>query len=150
MARTAPVPNIPAIPGMNPGVFILGGGGAGGGGNGRGGSGSGSGQGAGGTNGGNGANGGGPGANGCGPGSGGGCMNPAHGGNGGTHAGDPVDPVTGRVYTLPQTDLVLTGPMVFELRRSYSSFARERDVGRRAYGSSAAGSDGDEQGTRGQ
>ncbi|XXT17975.1 YwqJ-related putative deaminase [Sorangium sp. So ce429] len=36
-------------------------------------------------------------------------MNPAHGGNGGTHAGDPVDPVTGRVYTLPQTDLVLTG-----------------------------------------
>ncbi|WP_437602912.1 RHS repeat-associated core domain-containing protein [Sorangium sp. So ce590] len=129
MARTAPVPNIPAIPGMNPGVFILGGGGAGGGDNGRGGSGSGAGQGAGGNNGGNGANGGGPGANGCGPGSGGGCMNPAHGGNGGTHAGDPVDPVTGRVYTLPQTDLVLTGPMVFELRRSYSSFAREHDVG---------------------
>ncbi|MGK3961664.1 RHS repeat domain-containing protein [Sorangium sp. So ce118] len=26
MARTAPVPNIPAIPGMNPGVFIMGGG----------------------------------------------------------------------------------------------------------------------------
>ena len=27
MARTAPVPNIPAIPGMNPGVWIMGGGG---------------------------------------------------------------------------------------------------------------------------
>ncbi|WP_433926976.1 RHS repeat-associated core domain-containing protein [Sorangium cellulosum] len=129
MARTAPVPNIPAIPGMNPGVFVMGGGGAGGGGGGKGGNGSGANQGAGGKNGGNGANGGGPGANGCGPGSGGGCINPAHGGNGGTHAGDPVDPATGRVYTLPQTDLVLTGPMLFELRRSYSSFARERDVG---------------------
>ncbi|AUX19913.1 uncharacterized protein SOCEGT47_003670 [Sorangium cellulosum] len=45
MARTAPIPNIPAIPGMNPGVFILGGGGSGGGGNGRGGDGRGDGQG---------------------------------------------------------------------------------------------------------
>ena len=128
MARTAPVPNIPAIPGMNPGVFIMGGGGGGGGGNGSG-NGSGDGQDGSGQNGGNGANGGGKDANGCGPGSGGGCMNPAHGGGGGTHAGDPIDPVTGRVYTLPTTDLVLTGPLVFELRRSYSSFSRGRDVG---------------------
>ena len=31
MARTAPAPNIPAIPGMNPGIFVMGGGGDGGG-----------------------------------------------------------------------------------------------------------------------
>ncbi|EYF04960.1 RHS repeat-associated core domain-containing protein [Chondromyces apiculatus] len=129
MARTAPIPNIPAIPGMNPGAFIMGGGGAGGGGNGRGGNARGGNQGAAGENGGNGPDGGGRGAATCGPGSGGGCMNPAHGGGGGTHAGDPVDPVTGRVYTLPRTDLVLTGPLLFELRRSYSSFSRERDIG---------------------
>ncbi|WP_437906214.1 hypothetical protein WME95_49710 [Sorangium sp. So ce327] len=54
MARTAPVPNIPAIPGMNPGVFIMGGGGGSGG---KGGKGSGKDQGADGSNGGNGANG---------------------------------------------------------------------------------------------
>ncbi|MDC0684057.1 hypothetical protein [Sorangium atrum] len=36
MARIAPVPNIPAIPGMNPGVFEMGGGGGGGGSGGRG------------------------------------------------------------------------------------------------------------------
>ncbi|WP_437760794.1 hypothetical protein [Sorangium sp. So ce1389] len=48
MARTAPVPNIPAIPGMNPGTWIMGGGGGGGGGNGRGGRGRGGKQGAGG------------------------------------------------------------------------------------------------------
>ncbi|WP_437857163.1 hypothetical protein [Sorangium sp. So ce363] len=59
MARTAPVPNIPAIPGMNPGVFIMGGGGSNGGGSGKGGKGSGKDQGADGSNGGNGANGGG-------------------------------------------------------------------------------------------
>jgi hypothetical protein len=29
MARTAPIPNIPAIPGMNPGIWILGGGASG-------------------------------------------------------------------------------------------------------------------------
>jgi RHS repeat-associated protein len=129
MARTAPIPNIPAIPGMNPGVWIMGGGGNGGGGGGQGGNGRGAGQGSSGENGGNGADGGGKDAASCGPGSGGGCLNPAHGGGGGTHAGDPVDPVTGRVYTLPQTDLVLTGPLIFELCRSYSSSAIERDIG---------------------
>ncbi|WP_437781628.1 hypothetical protein [Sorangium sp. So ce1097] len=35
MARTAPVPNIPAIPGMNPGVFVMSGGAGGGGQGGR-------------------------------------------------------------------------------------------------------------------
>ncbi|WP_437978988.1 hypothetical protein WMF11_23300 [Sorangium sp. So ce295] len=38
--RTAPVPNIPAIPGMNPGVFVMGGGGGGDGSGGKGGGGS--------------------------------------------------------------------------------------------------------------
>ncbi|XXX81371.1 RHS repeat-associated core domain-containing protein [Sorangium sp. So ce134] len=129
MARTAPVPNIPAIPGMNPGVWIMGGGGGGGGGNGRGGNGSGNGQGAGGGNGGNDAQGGGKGAGSCGPGSGAGCPNPSHGGGGGTHAGDPIDPMTGRVYTVPAVDLALPGPLPLVIKRTYSSTARERDVG---------------------
>lgn len=129
MARTAPVPNFPAIPGMNPGIFLMGGGGDGGGSGPGGGKGKGKGQGGNGKGDGNGANGDGKGAGGCGPGSGGGCANPAHGRSGGTHAGDPVDPVTGRVYTIPQTDLPLVGPLVFALKRAYSSFARERDIG---------------------
>ncbi len=129
MARTAPLPNIPAIPGMNPGIFVMGGGGDGGGSGKGGGKGKGNGQGGNGRGGGNGANGDGKGAGGCGPGSGGGCQSPAHGRAGGTHAGDPVDPVTGRVYTIPQTDLPLVGPLVFALKRGYSSFAHERDIG---------------------
>ncbi|WP_437320647.1 RHS repeat-associated core domain-containing protein [Sorangium sp. So ce385] len=128
MARTAPVPNIPAIPGMNPGVWIMGGGAAGGGGAGKGGRGSGDGQGANGQGGGNGANGGGKNAASCGPGSGGGCPNPAHG-NRGTHAGDPVDPITGRVYTVSVVDLALPGALPLFIRRSYSSAYREEDVG---------------------
>jgi RHS repeat-associated protein len=118
-----------AIPGMNPGLFVMGGGGDGGGGDGSGGDGKGGKQGANGKNGGKDANGGGKGAGNCGPGSGSGCPNPAHGGKGGTHAGDPVDPITGRVYTVPQTDLPLAGPFVFALQRAYSSFAAERDIG---------------------
>jgi hypothetical protein len=129
MARTAPVPNAIAIPGMNPGIFIMGGGGDGGGSGPGGGKGKGKGQGGNGKGGGNGANGDGKGAGGCGAGSGGGCPNPAHGRGGGTHAGDPVDPITGRVYTIPQTDLPLVGPLVFALKRGYSSFANERDIG---------------------
>ncbi len=118
-----------AIPGMNPGIFILGGDGNGGGSGPGGGKGKGKGKGANGKGKGNNANGGGKGAGNCGPGSGGGCPNPKHGGKGKTHAGDPVDIVTGRVYTLPQVDMVLTGPLVFTIERSYSSFARARDVG---------------------
>lgn len=125
---TAPAPNAGAPPGMCPGVATLaGGGGAGGSDAGAGGNGNGNGGGGGGD--GKGGNGDGKGAGGCGPGSGGGCPNPAHGGGGGTHAGDPIDPLTGRVYTIPQTDLPLVGPLVLALQRAYSSFAVDRDVG---------------------
>ncbi|XXT20476.1 RHS repeat-associated core domain-containing protein [Sorangium sp. So ce429] len=129
MARTAPFPNAMVIPGMNPGVFILGGGGAGGGGNGRGGDGRGDGQGGSGKNGGNGARGGDKDAGSCGPGSGGGCPNPTHGSGGGTHAGDPVNPVTGRVTTVAVVDLALPGTIPLVIKRSYSSALVEEDVG---------------------
>ncbi|WP_165373726.1 MULTISPECIES: YwqJ-related putative deaminase [Sorangium] len=129
MARTAPVPNIPAIPGMNPGVFIMGGGAGGGGRGGRGGNGRGGDQGAGGKNGGNGADGGGRNAGSCGQGSGGGCPNPAHGGGGGTQAGHPIDPVTGRVYTLAVTDMALPGAFPLVIERAYSSAQRDVDDG---------------------
>ncbi|WP_437802127.1 RHS repeat-associated core domain-containing protein [Sorangium sp. So ce693] len=129
MARTAPFPNAAVIPGMNPGVFILGGGGSGGGGNGHIGNGRGGGQGGDGKNGGNGARGGGKDAGSCGPGSGGGCPNPAHGGGGGTHAGDPVDPITGRVYTVAVVDLALPGAIPLVVKRSYSSALVEEDCG---------------------
>ncbi|XXT16678.1 YwqJ-related putative deaminase [Sorangium sp. So ce429] len=129
MARTAPVPNIPAIPGMNPGVFIMGGGAGGGGSGGRGGNGAGGDQGAGGKNGGNGAQGGGRNAGNCGQGSGGGCPNPSHGGGGGTQAGHPMDPVTGRVYTLAVTDMALPGAFSLVIERAYSSAQRDLDYG---------------------
>lgn len=114
---------------MNPGVFVMGGGGAGGGKGGRSGKGGKGRKGKGGRKSGQRAAGGGKGAKACGPGSGGGCMNPVHGGGAGTHAGDPVDVATGRVYTLPQTDLVLTGPLLLPVQRFYSSFDVEHDVG---------------------
>lgn len=127
MARTAPVPNFPAIPGMNPGLFVLGGGGDGGGSSaGGGGAGKGK-QGADGKNGGKDANGGGKGAGACGAGSASGC--PAGHGKSNVSAGDPVDVATGRVYTVPATDLELPGPLPLVLTRTYSSAARERDVG---------------------
>ncbi|WP_437285704.1 RHS repeat-associated core domain-containing protein [Sorangium sp. So ce406] len=129
MARTAPVPNIPAIPGMNPGVFVMGGGAGGGGSGGRGGNGAGGDQGAGGKNGGNGAQGGGRNAGSCGQGSGGGCPNPTHGGGGGTQAGHPIDPVTGRVYTLAVTDMALPGAFPLVIERAYSSAQRDLDYG---------------------
>ncbi|XXY48363.1 RHS repeat-associated core domain-containing protein [Sorangium sp. So ce269] len=129
MARTAPFPNALVIPGMNPGVFILGGGGAGGGGNGRGGNGRGDGQGSSGKNGGSDARGGGKDAGSCGPGSGGGCPNPTHGSGGGTHAGDPVDPITGRVYTVAVVDLALPGTIPLVIKRSYSSALVEENCG---------------------
>ncbi|KYF54382.1 hypothetical protein BE08_10200 [Sorangium cellulosum] len=124
------MPNIRAIAGMNPGVFVMGGGGAAGGKGGRGGNGNADGQGAGGNNGGQNADGGGNGANACGQGTGAAAWtNPRHGGSGGTSAGDPVDIVTGRVFTVPALDLGLPGPLPFVIRRQYSSTARERDVG---------------------
>ncbi|WP_437760529.1 RHS repeat-associated core domain-containing protein [Sorangium sp. So ce1389] len=113
---------------MNPGVFVMGGGGGGGGSGGRGGRGGKGKQGAGGKNGGRRARGGGRDARSCGPGSGGGCSNPAHGGRG-THAGDPIDPVTGRAYTVAVADLSLPGPLPLILERAYSSSAAGEDVG---------------------
>jgi RHS repeat-associated protein len=133
MARTAPVPNIPAIPGMNPGLFVLGGGGDGGGSGAGGGKGKGKGQGANGKNGGKDANGGGKGACGQGAGSDGGACPNNHGGSmgakGGASQGDPIDVVTGRVFTMPVVDLDLPGPMPLILARQYSTTSRERDVG---------------------
>ncbi|MFO0589411.1 MAG: RHS repeat-associated core domain-containing protein [Polyangiaceae bacterium] len=128
MARTAPVPNIPAIPGMNPGLFVMGGGGDGGGSGEGGGDGKGGKQGADGKNGGKDAKGGGKGADACGAGSGSGCSNPAHGGAG-TAAGDPVDFTSGRVYTIAAPDLVLPGPLTFVLERTYDSTRRDHDIG---------------------
>ncbi|CAN98052.1 MULTISPECIES: RHS repeat-associated core domain-containing protein [Sorangium] len=132
MARTAPVPNIPAIPGMNPGVFVMGGGGGGGGSGGRGGNGAGDGQGGNGSNGGDGAGGGGKGAGSCGTGStdGGGCPNHHGSGSSGKMSrGDPVDVVTGRVFTVPAVDVCFPGPLPLVIERTYSSSARDRDVG---------------------
>lgn len=126
MARTAPAPNIPAIPGMNPGVFIMGGGGVGGGSGGRGRGAGKNRHGANGKNRGNNANGGGKGAGSCGQGSGG-CPGPHRGT--GTRAGHPVDLATGDVLTVPVLDLFLPGPLPLELWREYRSSARERDVG---------------------
>lgn len=132
MARTAPIPNIPAIPGMNPGVFILGGGGGAGGSGGKGGNGSGDGQGAGGANGGDGADGGGRGADACGPGTPagqGGCPGNHGSGGGQVSAGDPVDVVTGAVFTTPRVDLALPGPLPLRFVRVYNTRAASRDVG---------------------
>lgn len=127
MARTAPVPNFPAIPGMNPGIFLLAGGGDSGGSGAGGGKGAKNKQGAKGKNGGKDANGGGKGAGACGAGSSSNCPG-GHGANS-VSAGDPVDVATGRVYTLPSVDLELAGPLALVLTRTYSSAARERDVG---------------------
>ena len=117
MARTAPVPNIPAIPGMNPGLFVLGGGGDGGGsgagsGKGRGGQ-----QGASGQNGGNDANGGGKSA-----------PDPARYPMCGT-ASHPVDVVTGRAFTHPLVDFELSGPLPLVWQRVCSSAMAGQDAG---------------------
>jgi len=55
---------------------------------------------------------------------------PSHAsGGGGASAGDPVDIVTGRVFTLPVTDLHLPGRLPFHFTRHYSSSKPRRDVG---------------------
>lgn len=59
----------------------------------------------------------------------GGCPNPSHGNGGSASAGDPVDVVTGRVYTVPTVDLALPGHVPLIIERSYNSLAHERDVG---------------------
>ncbi len=117
MARTAPVPNIPAIPGMNPGLFILGGGGDGGGSGAGGGKGKGGKQGAGGKNGGADAKGGGKSA-----------PDPKKYPKCGT-ASHPVDVATGRAFTHPIPILELGGPMPLRIERSWSSSAAHLDMG---------------------
>lgn len=125
MPRTAPAPNIPAIPGMNPGLFVMAGGGSGGGAGGGSGSGSGGGQGANGQTGGDGATGGGNGAASCGTGSNGGCAQCSSL----IGAGHPADVVTGRVFTEPQIDLELPGAMLLLQARQYNSAAADLDFG---------------------
>jgi RHS repeat-associated protein len=117
MARTAPVPNIPAIPGMCPGICVLGGGGGSGGGSGKGAEGRGGGVGAGGEGGAEGTAG------------------DARGAPDGTEfpgcgtASHPVDVVTGRAFTHPVSDLYLPGFIDLELERTYSSKMAHRDTG---------------------
>lgn len=125
MPRTAPIPNIPAIPGMNPGIVIKAGGGAGGG------------AGAGKAN----AKGGKKGAKEgdgkddaadakkdageCGTGTPGGCTGCS------PHAtrGDPVDLGTGEVFTTESRDLTLPGFVELQFIRQYSSSYASHDVG---------------------
>ncbi len=119
--RTAPFPNIPAIPGMNPGIWLMGGGGGMGGASGskknpgKGKQGA-SGQGAGAN-----ATGGGH----CAGAGGMGC--PVH--TSSPSAGDPIELATGRVYSNPVVDLHLPGPLPFEFKRSYSSASWAIDLG---------------------
>ncbi|WP_437489682.1 DUF6531 domain-containing protein [Sorangium sp. So ce1014] len=117
MARTAPVPNIPAIPGMNPGVFVLGGGGGGGGSGGPGGGGGAGGQGAGGGSGGDTAGGGGKSA-----------PDPTRYPECGT-VSHPIDVVTGRVFTHSIPLCALPGPLPLVWERSYSAAMADRDAG---------------------
>lgn len=110
---------------MCPSIAVMGGGGGGGGSGGKNGS---AGDGAaGGDGGGSGDEAGadGAGAGNCGQGGQGGCTN-CHDG---TSAGDPVDVISGEVFTVPHLDLVLPGPIALHWERSYSSRARTRDVG---------------------
>lgn len=125
MARTAPVPNIPPIPGMCPSIAVMGGGGGpgGGGGNGAGdGSGNGPGEG---DGSGDAATGDGSNAGSCGTGETGGCTNCSDN----VQRGDPVDVVTGHVFTTAITDVFLPGVLSLELSHSYSSAAVGVDVG---------------------
>lgn len=59
----------------------------------------------------------------------GGCPNPSHGNGGSASAGDPVDVVSGRVYTVPSVDLALPGRLPLIIQRTYNSLASDRDVG---------------------
>ncbi|WP_437534767.1 RHS repeat-associated core domain-containing protein [Sorangium sp. So ce726] len=115
---------------MNPGIFVMGGGGNGGGSGSGGGKGSKNGQGSDGSGGGRDAGGGGKSA--CGsPGKDGGGCPQHHGGknSGAASHGDPIDVITGRVFTAPVVDLDLRGPLPLEIARSYSTTSRERDIG---------------------
>ncbi len=116
MARTAPVPDIPPLPGMCPSIAVMAGGGDAGGG---GGAGAGSGDGRG----------------GAGAGSGGeGAQSDSRSAPGARHpeaarASHPIDVATGRAYTFPAVDVELPGPLPLTLERLYSSSLRDRDIG---------------------
>ena len=62
---------------------------------------------------------------GCGAGSNGGCTNCSSK----IGKGDPVDVLTGKVYTAPETDLFLPGWFNLEFIRSYSSSRHDLDLG---------------------
>ena len=122
--RSAPAPDLLPIPGMNQGTAVAGGSGGSGGGDGNAGEG-GDGEGAGGSGGGNDAQGGENSAGACGEGAGQSCPNCSPAG----HAGDPVDVLTGEVFTLPKTDLLLAGFFHLKIDRQYSTKRRTHDVG---------------------
>jgi RHS repeat-associated protein len=130
--RTAPAPNIPPIPGMNPCTWLAAGGAGGGGaGAGRGSAGSGDANASGGDGKADPADGGKNAAS-CGSGAndGGGCPNHhGPGSSGGMSRGDPVDVVTGRVFTPPLVELSFPGPLPLRIERSYSSSNHTRDIG---------------------
>lgn len=117
MARTAPAPNIPPIPGMCPSIAVLAGGGDGGGDSG-------------------GSAGDGKGDDKAGTSNGGesaaadkrGAPDPQKYPDCGT-ASHPVDVVTGRAFTHPLTDLELPGPLPLVFQRTYSSKMAGRDCG---------------------
>lgn len=123
MARTAPVPNIPPIPGMDPGMLVLAGNGDGGGGSGKGANGGGGKDGADGDKDKNDPNGDGKDGK-CGGGGPQKCSD-----HQGAAAGDPVEVASGRVYTQIYVDVGWPGPLPFSFRRKYSSNLHQRDVG---------------------
>lgn len=125
MPRTAPAPNVPAIPGMNPGIIIAGGGGAGGGAGAGGGNGKGGKKGANGQDGEENPEGGEKGSGACGQGGNGGCTNCGHN----VSAGDPVDVLTGKAFTEPKLDLHLPGAFDLRVLRSYSAMRNRLDLG---------------------
>ncbi len=114
-----------AIPGMNPGNIVAGGGGdagAGSAGSGKKGKGR---AGADGGDEGEDADGGGKDSGACGQGGPGGCTNCASA----VAAGDPVDVMTGEAFTIPKSDLFLPGAFALNLLRSYSSGRANVDMG---------------------
>ena len=129
---TSPAPDAAAPPGMCPGIAVLGGGGAGGDGDGSGNGGK-DGSGGDGKGDGKGGTGDGKGAGSCGPGGGAdgkGCPNHHGTDKSGKGAkGDPVDVVTGEMFTIPAIDLRLPGPLPLIIERTYRSTAIARDAG---------------------
>ncbi len=129
---TSPAPDAAAPPGMCPGIAVLGGGGGDGDGDGDGSGGKG-GNGGGGKGNGKGGKGDGKGGGSCGAGGGadGKACPGEHGGkaSGKGAKGDPVDVVTGEMFTVPAIDLSLPGPLPLVIERTYRSTAIARDAG---------------------